>query len=53
MGKNKRDRIRKAYITKENRMQDTENQIEGNRLRWFRHVKRLDENRISERLMVV
>jgi hypothetical protein len=39
MGKIKRDRIRNAHIREELRMEDVQNQIEGNRLRWFGHVK--------------
>jgi hypothetical protein len=33
MGKTKRDRIRNAHVTEELRMEDIQNQIEGNRLR--------------------
>jgi hypothetical protein len=32
-------------------MEDIQNQIEGNRLRWFGHVKRMDEHRIPKRLL--
>jgi hypothetical protein len=44
MGKTKKDRIRNAHIREELRMEDVQNQIEGNRLRWFRHVKRMDKH---------
>jgi hypothetical protein len=49
IGKTKRDRIRNSYITEELRLEDTQNQIKGNRLHWFGHVKRMDEHRIPER----
>jgi hypothetical protein len=48
MGKTKSDRIRNAHIREELRMKDTENQIEGNRLKWFGYVKRMDEHRICK-----
>jgi hypothetical protein len=51
MGKNKTDSIRNAHIREELKVEDTENQINGNRLRWFRHVKRMDEHRIPKRLL--
>jgi hypothetical protein len=41
MGKTKRKRIRNANIREELRMEDIQNQIERNRLRWFRYVKRM------------
>jgi hypothetical protein len=44
MGKTKRNRIRNAHIREELRMQDIKNQIEENRLRWFRHFRRMDEH---------
>jgi hypothetical protein len=40
MGKTKRDRIRNAHIREELRMEDIQNQIEGNKLRLFGHVKK-------------
>jgi hypothetical protein len=51
MGKTKRDRIRNAHIREELRMEDIWDQIKGNRLRWFGHVKRMDEHRIPNRLL--
>jgi hypothetical protein len=50
MGMTKRNRIRNTHITEQFRMEDTENQIKGNRLKWFRHVKRMDKHRIPKRL---
>jgi hypothetical protein len=41
MGKTMKDRIRNAHIREELRMEDIQKQIEGNRLRWLRHVKRM------------
>lgn len=32
-------------------MEEIQNQIEERRLRWFRHVKGIDERRIPERLL--
>jgi hypothetical protein len=32
-------------------MEDIKNQIEGNRLRWLGHVKRMDEHRIPKRVL--
>jgi hypothetical protein len=51
IGKSKRDRIRTAHIREQLRMEDIQNQIEGNRLRWFGHAKRIDEHRIPKRLL--
>jgi hypothetical protein len=48
-GKAKRGRIRNAHITEELRMEDIQNQIEGNG--WFRHIKRMDEHRILKTLL--
>jgi hypothetical protein len=46
MGKTKRNRIRNAHFRKELRLEDIQNQIKKNRLRWFGRVKRMDEHRI-------
>jgi hypothetical protein len=32
-------------------MEETQNQIVRNRLRWFGHVKKMDEHRIPKRLL--
>jgi hypothetical protein len=40
MEKTKRARFRNAHITEELRMENIQNQIETNRLRRFRHVKK-------------
>jgi hypothetical protein len=48
--KTKRERIRNAHTREELRMEDIQNQIKGNKLRWFEHVKRMDEHRIPKRL---
>jgi hypothetical protein len=32
-------------------MEEIQNQIKRSRLRWFGHVKRMDQHRISERLL--
>jgi hypothetical protein len=34
-------------------MEDIQNHIEGNGLRWFRHVKRMDEHRYQKRLLEI
>jgi hypothetical protein len=39
MGKTKRDRTRNAHIREKPRMENIQKQIEGNRLKWFGHVK--------------
>jgi hypothetical protein len=44
MGQNKRDRIRNAHIRDELTMENIQNQIKKNRLKWFGHVKRMDEH---------
>jgi hypothetical protein len=51
MGKTKRLRVRNAHIREEFRMEDIQNKIEGNTLRWFKHIKRTEEHRILERLL--
>jgi hypothetical protein len=51
MEKAKRDRIRNSHIRYEPRMEDTQEQMERNMLRWFRHVTRMDEHRIPKRLL--
>jgi hypothetical protein len=51
MGKTKRDRFRNAHIRKELRMEDIQNQTEGNIMKWFEHVKRMDKHRIQKRLL--
>jgi hypothetical protein len=48
MGKTKKDSIRNAHIREELRMEDIQNQIKGHRLKWFGHVKRMDEHRIPK-----
>jgi hypothetical protein len=48
MGKTKRDRIRNEHITEELKMEDIQNQIQGNSLRQSGHVKGMDEHRIHE-----
>jgi hypothetical protein len=53
MEKTKRDRIRNAHIREELRMGDIQNQIEGNRLRWFRHVRRREEYGMLRRLLEI
>jgi hypothetical protein len=32
-------------------MEGTQKQIEGNKLRWFGHIKRMDEHRVPKRLL--
>jgi hypothetical protein len=52
VGKTRRqERIRNIYIRGELKMEEIQNQIEGSRLRWFGHVKRMDEHRIPNRLL--
>jgi hypothetical protein len=51
MAKAMTGRSRNAHIREELRMEDTHNEIERNRQRWFRHVKRMDEHRIPTRLL--
>jgi hypothetical protein len=53
MGKIKRERIRNAHIREELSMEDIENKIEGNGLRWFGQVKRTVEHRMLKRLLEV
>jgi hypothetical protein len=51
VGKTKRDRIRNSYIRGELKMEEIQNQIRESRMRWFGHVKRMDEHRIPKRLL--
>jgi hypothetical protein len=48
VGKTKRDRIRNTYIRGELNMEEIQNQIKRSRMRWFGHVKRMDEYRIPK-----
>jgi hypothetical protein len=48
IGKTKRDRIRNAHIREELRIEDIQNQIKGNRVRWFGRVKRMNEYRLPK-----
>jgi hypothetical protein len=50
MGKTKSNRIRNAHIREELRMEDIQNQTEGNRFRRFGHAKRMDEHRIPKNI---
>jgi hypothetical protein len=50
IGKAKGNGMRNAHIREELRM-DIQNQIKGNRLRRFGHVKRMDEHRIPKRVV--
>jgi hypothetical protein len=47
----KRDSIRNTYSRGELKMEEVQNQIERSRLKWFGHVRRMDEHRISESLL--
>jgi hypothetical protein len=47
-GKTRKDRIRRIYIWEELKIEEIHNQIERSRLRWFGHVKRMDEHRIPK-----
>jgi hypothetical protein len=38
-------------MREELRMEDIQNQTEGNRLRWFGHVKRMDKHKTTRRLL--
>jgi hypothetical protein len=51
--KTERHRVRSAHIREELRIEDTQNQVERNRLQWFRHVKRMDEHRIPKKMVEV
>jgi hypothetical protein len=51
VGTTRSDRIRNTYISGELKMEEIQNQIERSRLRFFGHVKRVDENRIPKRLL--
>jgi hypothetical protein len=51
IGKSKRDRIRNGLISEELRIENTQKQIEKNRLRWFGHAKRMDEHRIPKTVL--
>jgi hypothetical protein len=44
MGKIKSHRIRNAHTREEIRLEDLQNQIEGNTLSWFGHAKRMAEH---------
>jgi hypothetical protein len=43
VGRTRRDRIRNRYIREEIKMEEIHNQIESSGLRWFGHVKRMNE----------
>jgi hypothetical protein len=45
MGKTNSNRIRNAYITEELRMEDIQNQTQGNRFKRFGYVKRMVEHK--------
>jgi hypothetical protein len=51
MGKTKSNRIGNTHITEELRMEDIQNQMEGNRLRRFGYAKRMAEHRIPKTLL--
>jgi hypothetical protein len=51
MRKTRRDRIRNIHIWGELKMEEIQNQIEESRLKWFGHVKRMDEHRISKKII--
>jgi hypothetical protein len=46
VGKARRNRIRNTHIRGELRMEEIQNQTERSRLRWFGHVRRMDEHKI-------
>jgi hypothetical protein len=48
VGRTRRDRMRNRYIREEVKMEEIQNQIESSGLRWFGHVKRMDEYRFTE-----
>jgi hypothetical protein len=51
MGKTQRERIRNTYIRGQVKIEEIQNQTARSRLRWFEHVRRMDEHRIPKRLL--
>jgi hypothetical protein len=51
VGQTTTGRHRNTHIREEFRMEGTQNQVKRNRLRWFGHVKRMDEHRIPKRVL--
>jgi hypothetical protein len=51
MRKSTGDRIRNTYIRGEQKMEEIQNQMKERRLRWFGHVKRMDEHKIPKKII--
>ena len=51
IGKTRRDRVRNEDVRKEIGVDKMNDRIERNRLRWFGHVKRMEEGRLPKRMM--
>uniref|UniRef100_A0A8D8LKZ5 Craniofacial development protein 2 n=2 Tax=Cacopsylla melanoneura TaxID=428564 RepID=A0A8D8LKZ5_9HEMI len=51
VGKTRRDRIRNENIRSMVGTEKLQNRIEKTRLRWYGHVKRMDDNRIAKKML--
>ena len=51
IGKTRRDRVRNEDVRKEVGVEKLNDKIEKNKLRWFGHVRRMEEGRIPKKML--
>ena len=51
IGKTKRDKIRNTRIREQVKTESIESKVDKNKLRWFGHINRMDNNKIPKQIL--